>query len=415
MKDLSGLTIASYQLVEEIGKGAMAVVYKAFQPSLDRWVAVKVLDPAYTGRDIESLARFRREAKAIAALRHPNILMVYDCGEQDDLEFIAMEFVAGGTLKRRLTGTSFNWKRAASLAIGIGQALAYAHSHSIVHRDVKPGNVLLPRDNWPLLADFGLAKIKQSGHGLTDPGVSLGTPAYTSPEQALGDPVDHRADIYALGVVLFEMATGRVPYQASRPFEVLLMHISEPAPRPRALVPDLPEDLERIILKALEKDPDSRYDDMLDMVGELESLGGLGVATRPAQPDAQSWPPDYATTEIAGARAVLVGPHFTVAATGTPLPIPHQDEVLIGRSDPATNTAVDIDVTNLGGVESGVSRQHARLMFASGSWTIEDMGSTNGTYLNKEQIPPFEPRKLRDGDVIDLGQMALTFRSGQSD
>jgi serine/threonine protein kinase len=314
-----------------------------------------------------------------------------------------------------MTGTSFNWKRAASLAIGIGQALAYAHTHSIVHRDVKPGNVLLPRDNWPLLADFGLAKIKQAGHGLTDPGLSLGTPAYISPEQALGDPVDHRADIYALGVVLFEMATGRVPYQASRPFEVLLMHISEPAPRPRALVPNLPEDLERIILKALEKDPDSRYDNMLDMVGELESLGGLGVATRPVQADAQCWPSENATVEIAGARPILVGPHFIVAGTGTPLPIPHQDEVIIGRSDPATNTVVDIDLTNLRGIETGVSRQHTRLIFASGAWTIEDLGSTNGTYLNKEQIPPFEPRKLSDRDVVDLGQMSLSFRSGESD
>jgi eukaryotic-like serine/threonine-protein kinase len=416
MKDLNGTTIGAYCLVEEIGKGAMSTVFKAYQHSLERWVAVKVLDPAYTGRDRESSARFKREARAIAALRHPNILMVYDSGVQDELEYIAMEYVAGGTLKSRLTGTPMDWKRAASLAIGVGQALAFAHSHGIIHRDVKPGNVLLPRDNWPLLADFGLAKIRQTGRGLTDPGVSLGTPAYISPEQALGEVIDHRVDVYALGAVLFELVTGRVPYSATRPFDVLLMHISEQPPRPRDLVATMPELLERIILRALEKAPDDRYAQMLDMVADLESLGAAGIGTRPTEVAIEAQPSSgQPTTEISGVRLSQCGPHFVAMGSGTPLPIPRQDEVFIGRSDPVTSTTVDIDLTALGGVASGVSRQHARLVYCNSTWAIEDLRSTNGTYVNHAVMPPFEPRTLRDGDQVDLGQMSLLFRLGKVD
>jgi serine/threonine protein kinase len=195
MTNLIGTTIGSYNLVEEIGRGGMAIVYKAYQPKLDRWVAVKVLDPAYTNNNFETLARFRKEAKAIAGVRHPNILTIHDYGEEDGLEYIVTEYVEGGTLKDQLTGTPFDWKRAVALVIGVGQALATAHSHGIIHRDVKPANVLLPRENWPLLADFGLAKIKEDRQALTEPGTTLGTPTYTSPEQALGEPIDQRADI----------------------------------------------------------------------------------------------------------------------------------------------------------------------------------------------------------------------------
>lgn len=416
MRDLNGVSLGAYRLVEEIGQGAMSTVYKAYQHSLERWVAVKVLDPAYTGHDVESSARFKREARAIAALRHPNIVTVYDFGVQDDLEYIAMEYVAGGTLKTRLTGTPFDWRRAASLTIAIGQALAFAHGQGIIHRDIKPGNVLLPRDNWPLLADFGLAKIRQAGRGLTDPGVSLGTPAYIAPEQALGEAVDHRADIYALGAVLFEMITGRVPYSATKPFDVLLMHISEPTPHPREMVPQVPDLLEHIILKALEKDPQNRYPQMLDMVTDLESLGGAGIGTRPTEVSVEvKLASGHPTAEFTGGRALVCGPHFVTRGSGAPLSIPRQDEVLIGRSDPATDTTVDIDLTAQGGVANGVSRQHARLVFCSNGWAIEDLRSTNGTQVNHELMLPFQPRILRDGDQVDLGQMSLVFHTGEFD
>nr|MBC8252965.1 serine/threonine protein kinase [Ardenticatenia bacterium] len=281
MNNLIGTTIGSYNLVEEIGKGGMAIVYKAYQPKLDRWVAVKVLDPAYTTNNFEVLARFRKEAKAIAGVRHPNILTIHDYGEEDGLEYIVMEYVEGGTLKDQLTSTPFDWKRATALAIGVGQALATAHSHGIIHRDVKPANVLMPRENWPLLADFGLAKIKEDRQSLTEPGITLGTPTYTSPEQALGEPIDQRADIYALGVLLYEMVTGRAPFASDRHFEVMLLHMSEPPPRPRDEVPGIPDKLESIILKALEKQPSDRYSQMADMVEELETLMARVLHTKP--------------------------------------------------------------------------------------------------------------------------------------
>jgi hypothetical protein len=414
MKSLIGTTIGLYQLTEEIGNGAAAVVYKAYQPSLERWVALKILDPACTAGNMESLARFRREARAIAALRHPNILMLYDCGEQDDLQYIAMEYVAGGTLKSRLMGAPFDWKRAAGLAIGIGQALAFAHSRGIVHRDVKPANVLLPRDDWPLLADFGLAKIKQLGPKITGPGVSVGTPAYTSPEQALGGPVDHRADIYALGAVLFEMITGRPPFDALRQYEVLFRHIKEPPRQPRLLASEIPGDLDRLILKALQKNADDRYDQMLEMVADLESLGGQGVGTRPARAASQSRPSGTVTAELPSVRLLSGDPHFIIVDTGAPVPVPLQDQVLIGRTDPATNSEVDIDLTDLGGLATGVSRQHARLVHDNSIWSIEDLGSTNGTCINNQLLTPFSPRALRDGDIVELGQMVLAFHAGRS-
>ncbi len=413
MKDLSGVTLGSYRLVEKIGKGAVSVVYKAYQPSLERWVAVKVLDPVYVGQDQQFIARFRREAKAVAALRHPNILIVYDCGEQDGLEYIAMEYVAGGTLKERLTGTPFPWKRAVSLSIGVGQALAFAHCQGIVHRDVKPGNVLLPTENWPLLSDFGLAKLRHTGHSLTDPGMSLGTPAYISPEQALGAEVDHRTDIYALGVMLFEMVTGQVPFQAAGTFNMLLKHISEPPPSLRSLAPEVPEALERIVLRALAKEPEERYQNMADMVADMEALGPFSIVTQPAEATEQQQ--DRFTAELRDLRPLLRGPHFIIVGTGVPVPIPRQDEVVIGRSDPATNTMVDVDLTSVGGVSSGVSRQHARLVFAHNTWTIEDLNSTNGTCLNDTPMRPFEPQPLRDGDQVKLAQMVLIFHTGETD
>jgi serine/threonine protein kinase len=417
MRNLIGTTIGVYELVEEIGRGAMAVVFKARQPQLDRWVAVKVLEPAYTGHGAQMLKRFKQEALTVANLRHPNILTVHDCGEQDGLEYIVMEYVEGGTLKDRLNGTPIAWRRAVLLAHGIALALSAAHEHDIIHRDVKPANVLMPRDDWPLLADFGLAKIKQAGAAISDLGMSLGTPAYISPEQALGEEIDHRADIYALGAVLFEMVTGRVLYQSSRQFEVIFAHITEPPPKPRALVSTIPEPLERVILKALEKNPDDRYFQMMDMVAALQALAPLTLSTRPTTGHlGENRPVIRSTTMLRSVRVPPRQPHFLVVGIGTPVIIPRKAEVVIGRSDPEGGVVVDVDLTvDAGSVAGSVSRQHARLRYSDNGWTIEDLQSTNGTYVNKEPIPPFETRPLMNGDAVDLGQMALTFHSGEPD
>jgi hypothetical protein len=190
------------------------------------------------------------------------------------------------------------------------------------------------------------------------------------------------------------------------------MHITEPPPRPRTLAPIIPEPMERIILKALEKNPDDRYHQMLDMVEDLETLGSLALSTRPTTGQPEANPPSrQSTAELTSARTPLCEPHFLLLGTGVPIAIPRQDEVLIGRSDPGMDMLVDIDLTNLGGAEAGVSRQHARLVLSHNRWTIEDLQSTNGTYVNKEPILPFEPCILKDGDTVDLGQMALLFHA----
>jgi serine/threonine protein kinase len=415
MESLIDRTLGGYNLTEELGMGGMATVYKAYQPRLERSVAMKVLDPAFITDDSDVLARFRREAKAIAALRHPNILTVYDYGEEEGLAYIVMEYVEGGTLKDRLEGEPFEPQRAVGLSIGVGRALAFGHDQGIIHRDVKPANILLPREDWPLLADFGLVKLQQARRALTQAGMILGTPDYTSPEQALGEAADHRADIYALGVVLYEMITGRLPFEANKAFDVLLMHINEAPPKPREIVPNIPEIVEDIILKALAKSPAERYPDMQDMVTNLEAAWetfqtSAHLASPPAEDSIH-----HATMQIDSVQSFLKGPRFVVAATGSPLLIPQKDEVLIGRADPRGKVVPDIDLSVYGGGTAGVSRQHARLLRTGEGWMIEDLRSTNGTFVNDRRVPPSQPTPLNDGDSVRCGQLVLNFHTDEVD
>lgn len=413
-KSLIDRTLGGYSLTEELGKGGMAAVYKAYQPKLERWVAVKVLDPAHITDDSEVLARFRREAKAIAGLRHPNILTVYDYGEEDGLAYIVMEYVEGGTLKDRLQGKPFDCQQAVGLGVGVGRALAFAHDQGIIHRDVKPANILLPREDWPLLADFGLVKLQQARRALTQAGIILGTPDYTSPEQALGETADHRADIYALGVVLFELVTGRLPFKAEKAFDSLLMHINDPPPKPCDLATGTPQMVEDIILKALAKSPDERYTDMQDMVASLEAAWNTFRT-----PDHRASAPaddtlHHATVQIDSVQSFLAGPRFVVAATGSLLLVPQKDEVLIGRADPRGKVVPDIDLSMYGGGSAGVSRQHARLLHKNEGWTIEDLNSTNGTFVNDQPLSPSHPTPLNDGDRVRCGQLVLAFHTDEA-
>jgi serine/threonine protein kinase len=265
---LVGQTLGQYRLIERIGRGGMATVYKAYQPSLDRYVAVKVL-PTYLAHDPDFAARFRREARAIAKLNHPHILPVHDYGQEGELSYIVMRYVEGGTLKKIL-GQPLALDRTVDILSQIGDALDYAHQQDIIHRDVKPANVLLDRGRWALLSDFGLAKMAAASVQLTKTGVGLGTPAYMSPEQAQGKPVDGQSDIYSLGIMLFEMLTGQVPFEADTPLAVLIKHLTAPLPLPRKVNPDIPEPVERIILKAMAKAPEDRFQRVSGMVEALK-------------------------------------------------------------------------------------------------------------------------------------------------
>lgn len=245
--------------MDKIGEGRMAVIYRAYQPQLERWVAVKILRVSEADDRAEFLQRFRQEARAIAALRHPNILTIYDYGEARSTAYIAMEYVPGGSLKARLAGRPIPRPEVARWIIPVGQALAHAHTHGIIHRDVKPANILLARPDWPLLADFGLVKMVGRPEGITRPGVSIGTPAYLSPEQVMGETVDPRSDIYSLGVTLYELLTGQLPFQAATPPEAMLRRVQEPPIPPRPFCPSLSPMLEAVILRALARDPADRY------------------------------------------------------------------------------------------------------------------------------------------------------------
>jgi peptide/nickel transport system substrate-binding protein len=270
--DFIGHSLGRYHVVEQLGQGGMAKVYKAFDTRLERHVAIKVILPERHQSE-EFLKRFEREAKALARLSHPNIVKVLDYGEHEGHPYLVMEYLPGGTLKPRL-GKPVPWQEASKILAPIARALSAAHEHKILHRDVKPSNILLTEGGEPMLSDFGVAKMLEADQSLelTGTGVGIGTPEYMAPEQGLGKPADYRSDVYSLGIVFYELVVGRNPYKADTPLAVLLKHVSEPLPRPRDTIRDLPEAVERVLFKALAKKPEDRFQDMATFAQALENL-----------------------------------------------------------------------------------------------------------------------------------------------
>jgi len=258
----------------------MATVYKAIDNRLDRQVAIKFIRrEAVTPQQLQQmLKRFEREAKSLARLSHPNIVKVHDYGEYEDMPYLVMEYLEGGTLRAK-TGTPMPYAEAVHLLLPVARALEYAHNENIIHRDVKPANILLSRRGEPHLSDFGIAKILEVEPStiLTGTGVGVGTPEYMAPEQWVGKVVP-QTDQYALGVVLFELVTGQRPYTADIPAAVLLKQATEPLLQPKDFVPNLPDEVERVIFKALNKAPEERYLDMGAFAEALESLKDLKKA-----------------------------------------------------------------------------------------------------------------------------------------
>jgi hypothetical protein len=301
MDDLVGRTLGQYRIIEQLGRGGMAEVYKAYQAALDRYVAVKVLHPL-VGADEQFLARFQREAKAVAALRHPNIVQIHDFGHEADRYYMVMEFVEGQTLKHRLdslqrAGTHMPLDEVMRIMAEVCSALAYAHQRGMIHRDVKPANVLLSAEGHAVLSDFGIAYMVE-GTRYTLTGV-IGTPDYMSPEQGMGQPVDARSDIYSLGVMLYEILTGRVPFSADTPMAVIFKHVQNPLPMPRSINPAISEAVERVVLKALSKNPDDRFATTGQMAEALRAALAAGAPAVEITP-----PSEPASTAVFGPRPV---------------------------------------------------------------------------------------------------------------
>jgi len=251
-----GQLLGPYRIISQIGQGGMATVYKAYQPSMDRNVAVKVL-PGQLAESKEFTQRFQQEARIIARLEHAHILPVFDYGESDGITYFVMRYLEAGTLKNKMEAGPLSLTEIDQIFTQLASALSYAHSHGVIHRDLKPANALIDSQGNLFLTDFGIAKLlADASPRLTQTDAIMGTPAYISPEQAQAQTVDQRSDIYSLGIILYEMVTGRVPFVADTPLAVILKHVSNPLPLPSSIKPDIPEAIEKVLLKALAKNPD---------------------------------------------------------------------------------------------------------------------------------------------------------------
>lgn len=352
MNTLIGKTLGQYHILSEIGRGGMAVVYKAEQTSLNRFVALKVLFPNFTG-DSTSVERLHREAQAAARLDHPNIVEIYEVGEYEGLHFIAMKYVDGKPLDAILQQGPLPPARALKILAQVASALDYAHRHNVVHRDIKPSNIIVSAGDRITLTDFGLAKGAGSAT-LTSSGALVGTPAYMSPEQARGDEIDYRADIYALGVVAYEMLAGRPPFTGN-PLSIIMAHASQTPPPLRQFRPDLPPEVEAVVMKALAKEPAERCSTAGEFAAALRQALTQPAASAKTQPAASLAPAAAGRPRlvwgIAGAIvvvALIIG--FGAWATSgrgqlaappaeTPtIPIPTPTELVLAVIPPPTDT-----------------------------------------------------------------------------
>lgn len=275
MATLTGKMLGKYLLSERLGKGGMAEVYKAFHPKLQRTMTIKVLH-SYLMEGENFQARFEREARALAALRHPHIVQIHDFDVQDDLYYMVMEYIDGGNLQTRMAELS---KASAYMPVGqvagitrqVAEALDYAHRQGVLHRDIKPSNIMLDTTGNAYLTDFGIARIMGESQ-FTATGDLIGTPAYMSPEQGKGLELTNASDIYSLGVVLYEMLTGKTPFYSDTPLAVIHKQISDPIPAPSALRPGIPRELDEIVKRSLDKDPKKRYQTAGELSGALDKV-----------------------------------------------------------------------------------------------------------------------------------------------
>jgi serine/threonine protein kinase len=301
--------IGRYEIKKELGRGGMATVYLAFDPSFDREVAIKVLPREFL-HNPQFLDRFQREIKTIAQLEHPSIVPVYDVGEHDGLPFFVMRYMPNGSLSDKIENGRLSLVDTARIVEKLASALSYAHRKGIVHRDLKPDNILFDEDNLPFISDFGIAKFSQAQTNLTGSGI-IGTPAYMSPEQATGDTLDHRSDIYGLGVIVYQMLTGQQPYNADTPMGVAIKHVTDPVPEILSVAADLPSDVSEVMKTVLAKDREQRYPSAVEFARALNQVAfGNPGTIQESQPTIRllekAIPPNKKNLYIGGAIGAVV-------------------------------------------------------------------------------------------------------------
>lgn len=270
---LQGQTLGKYRILEQLGRGGMAQVYRAYHPQLDRYVAIKVLRADLVAEE-EFLTRFRREAQSVANLRHPNIVQIHDFDVQDDIYFMVMELLEGDTLKAQLTERRGHGQRIATgeivrIMLDALEGLEYAHNEGIIHRDIKPANIMLTQKGQAVISDFGIAQIIGSTQ-FTVSGALMGTLSYMAPEQGMHGRTGVQSDLYSLGIVFYEMLTGRPPFDADTPLAILMKHVNDPLPLPHTIAPDISEPFERVVLKALAKNPEDRFQSASEMAEAIQ-------------------------------------------------------------------------------------------------------------------------------------------------
>ena len=304
-----GMMLGPYRIIGQIGQGGMATVYKAYHAAMDRYVAVKVLPPELARSD-QFRGRFQQEARIIANLEHKHILPVYDFGESEGIYYFVMRYLESGSLKDRIQKEPLSLEEINKIFTQLAEALDYAHQRGVIHRDVKPANALLDTHGDLYLTDFGIAKMLESSTSFTTTGQLTGTPAYMSPEQAQGEKLDQRTDVYSLGIMLFEMVTGRVPFDAETPWAVVIKQINAPLPLPSSIKPDIHPEFERVLLKALTKDRNDRYASCGEFLQDWH--GAYAAAKNPALPTLHTAPGPSAVAEktLVQIKTLQVGDFF---------------------------------------------------------------------------------------------------------
>jgi serine/threonine protein kinase len=430
MKELVGQTLNRYKITQILGEGGMGAVFKAEDVTLQRNVAVKVMHPHFA-RQPDFRERFLQEARTAARMDHPGIVQVYDFGQHQEVLYIIMEFIPGENLQSMLNALKAQqqWIKldeAVALLRQIALALHYAHQQQVLHRDIKPANIMLKPGTdedlpyRPVITDLGLARLLD-GARITQEGISMGTPVYMSPEQASGASTDARSDVYSLGILLFELVVGHPPFPIKNLSDALRYHLTEPPPPPRSLRPDLPEDLEQAILYALRKKPEERLPDAGKLADALQKIApqlnrlhastptqiesvsiqsAVSLSTRLGQaagddgdPRGSSILAEFARPqELSGDSLQIMGQDrttTTVAFRGT--------QMTIGRSE-------DADITL---PTNSISRMHARFTYDGKDYSITDLNSTNGTYLDNTRLLPGVPARWQPDQAVRMGDYWL--------